>query len=125
MALLLFRNKKRFRRNNFTSNSRNLQGKQRHLRTKWEPSPASKKCHRCSRLNRGTTKSSKSCKYFFVVRFCPIILHIMLRDLLTQKCVHKIKVTDFGYPRACRFRKYQIENRSPELFLFLFVEMYR
>jgi hypothetical protein len=22
-------------------------------------------------------------------------------------------VTDFGYPRACRFRKYLIENRSP------------
>jgi hypothetical protein len=41
--------------------------------------------------------------------------HIMQRDLLTQKCVHKKKVTDFGYPRACRFRKYQIENRSPEL----------
>jgi hypothetical protein len=28
------------------------------------------------------------------------ILHIMLRDLLTQKCAHKIKLTDFGYPRA-------------------------
>jgi hypothetical protein len=25
------------------------------------------------------------------------------------------KVTEFGYPRARRFRKYQIENRSPEL----------
>jgi hypothetical protein len=31
--------------------------------------------------------------------------HIMLRDLLALKCV-----TDFGYPRACRFRIYQIEN---------------
>jgi hypothetical protein len=41
--------------------------------------------------------------------------HIMLRDLLTQKCVHKKKVTYFGYPRACRFRKHQIENRSPDL----------
>jgi hypothetical protein len=38
VALLLFRNQKRFRRNNFTSNSGNLQGKQRHLQTKWEPS---------------------------------------------------------------------------------------
>jgi hypothetical protein len=25
------------------------------------------------------------------------------------------KVTDFGYPRACRFRKHQILNRSPEV----------
>jgi hypothetical protein len=33
--------------------------------------------------------------------------HIMLRDLLTQKCVQKNLVTDFGYPRACRFRKHQ------------------
>jgi hypothetical protein len=37
--------------------------------------------------------------------------------LLTQKCVQKILVTDFGYPRACRFRKHQILNRSPELAL--------
>jgi hypothetical protein len=43
--------------------------------------------------------------------------HIMLRDLFTQKCVQKILVTDFGYPRACRFRKHQILNRSPELAL--------
>jgi hypothetical protein len=45
-------------------------------------------------------------------------LHIMLRDLLTQKCAQK-KVTDFGYPRAraCGFRKHQIENRFPELAL--------
>jgi hypothetical protein len=43
VALLLFRNKKRFRRNIFTSNSRNLQGKQRHLQTKWEPSDSFKK----------------------------------------------------------------------------------
>jgi hypothetical protein len=42
-------------------------------------------------------------------------VHIMLRDLLTQKCVQKILVTDFGCPRACRFRKHQILNRSPEL----------
>jgi hypothetical protein len=31
--------------------------------------------------------------------------HIMLRDLLTQKCLQKTTVTDFRYPRACRFRK--------------------
>jgi hypothetical protein len=30
------------------------------------------------------------------------------------------KVTDFGYPRACRFRKHQIENRSPFLNLITF-----
>jgi hypothetical protein len=29
----------------------------------------------------------------------------------------KKKVTDFGYPRACRFRKHQIENRFPKLTL--------
>jgi hypothetical protein len=37
-------------------------------------------------------------------------LHIMLRDLLTQKCAQIFWVTHFGYPRACRFRKYQIEK---------------
>jgi hypothetical protein len=41
--------------------------------------------------------------------------HIMLRDLLTQKSVNQQMVTIFGYPRACRFRKYQFENRSWEL----------
>jgi hypothetical protein len=45
----------------------------------------------------------------------PICLHIMLRDLLTQKSVNQRMVTIFGYPRACRFRKYQFENRSWEL----------
>jgi hypothetical protein len=35
-------------------------------------------------------------------------LHIMLRDLLTQKCVQNFLVSDFGYPRACRIRKLQI-----------------
>jgi hypothetical protein len=38
-----------------------------------------------------------------------------LRDLLTQKFMDKKTVTDFKYPRACRFRKYQIENKSLEL----------
>jgi hypothetical protein len=38
----------------------------------------------------------------------------MLRDLLTQKCAQKFLVSDFGYPRVCRFR---IENRFPELAL--------
>jgi hypothetical protein len=32
----------------------------------------------------------------------------MLRDLFTQIAWNT--VTDFRYPRACRFRKYQIEN---------------
>jgi hypothetical protein len=36
----------------------------------------------------------------------------MLRDLLTQKCVNKIKVTDFRYTRACRFRKTKQINQS-------------
>jgi hypothetical protein len=35
--------------------------------------------------------------------------------LVNPKVRGQKKVTDFGYPRACRFRKYQIENRSPEL----------
>jgi hypothetical protein len=34
--------------------------------------------------------------------------HIMLRDELTQKFSHFDKITVFGCPRACRFRKYQI-----------------
>jgi hypothetical protein len=41
--------------------------------------------------------------------------HIMLRDLLTQKSVNQKTVTDFRYPRAPRFQKYQIENRLWEL----------
>jgi hypothetical protein len=44
--------------------------------------------------------------------------HIMLRDFLTQKCEHKKsvvitleeKVTDFGYPRACRYSNVDSEN---------------
>jgi hypothetical protein len=44
-------------------------------------------------------------------------VHIMLRDLLTQKCSQTFLVTDFRYPRACRFRKYQNLNRSPGLSL--------
>jgi hypothetical protein len=35
----------------------------------------------------------------------------MLRD----PKVRAKKVTYFGYPRACRFRKPQIKNRSPDL----------
>jgi hypothetical protein len=34
----------------------------------------------------------------------------MLRDLVIKKCVYIKTVTDFRYPRACRFRKYQFEN---------------
>jgi hypothetical protein len=41
--------------------------------------------------------------------------HIMLRDELTQMTSQKKSVTDFRYPRACRIRKYQFENRSWEL----------
>jgi hypothetical protein len=36
----------------------------------------------------------------------------MLRDLLTQKCSQNKIGTDFGYPRACRLKKYQKFNRS-------------
>jgi hypothetical protein len=50
-----------------------------------------------------------------------VVVHIMLRDLTLVnpklKCVQKILVSDFGYPRACRFRKHQIENRFPALAL--------
>jgi hypothetical protein len=35
--------------------------------------------------------------------------------LVNPKVCAQKKVTDFGYPRACRFRKNQIENRFPEL----------
>jgi hypothetical protein len=35
--------------------------------------------------------------------------------LVNPKVRAQTKVTDLGYPRACRFRKYQIVNRSPEL----------
>jgi hypothetical protein len=37
--------------------------------------------------------------------------------LVNPKVRANKKVTDFGYPRACRFRKHQIENRSPDLHL--------
>jgi hypothetical protein len=37
--------------------------------------------------------------------------HIMLRDELTQMTSQKKSVTDFRYPRPCRIRKYQFENR--------------
>jgi hypothetical protein len=36
---------------------------------------------------------------------CAHALHIMLRDELTQKFSHFDKITVFGYPRACKFRK--------------------
>jgi hypothetical protein len=39
----------------------------------------------------------------------------MLMDLLTRAVRAQKKVSDFGYPRACRFRKHQIENMFPEL----------
>jgi hypothetical protein len=41
--------------------------------------------------------------------------NIMLRDELTQMTLQKKSITDFRYPRACRIRKYQFENRSWEL----------
>jgi hypothetical protein len=39
----------------------------------------------------------------------------MLRDLLTQKYLQKKPVTDFRYPRVCRFRKTKqaTQFRSP------------
>jgi hypothetical protein len=54
-------------------------------------------------------------KFCHLASFFQFACHIMLRDLLTQKCVQFFFVSDFGYPRACRFRKHQILNRSPEL----------
>jgi hypothetical protein len=44
--------------------------------------------------------------------------HIMLRDLLTQKCLQKFLVTNFGYPRACRFRKHQILKIGRRSYLY-------
>jgi hypothetical protein len=35
--------------------------------------------------------------------------------LVDPKVGYKKTVTGFRYPRACRFRKYQFENRSWEL----------
>jgi hypothetical protein len=35
--------------------------------------------------------------------------------IIVPKSARKKKVTDFGYPRACRIRKHQIQNMSPEL----------
>jgi hypothetical protein len=37
--------------------------------------------------------------------------------LVDPKVVNKKTVTGFRYPRACRIRKYQFENRSWEGFL--------
>jgi hypothetical protein len=50
------------------------------------------------------------------------VAHIMLRDFLTQKSMDLKTVTDFRYPRACRFRKDQIENRLWELPLPTFLK---
>jgi hypothetical protein len=47
------------------------------------------------------------CWTCFLHLFTPTI-HIMLWDELTQKFSHFDKITVFGCPRACRFRKYQI-----------------
>jgi hypothetical protein len=43
--------------------------------------------------------------------------------LVNPKVLAEKKVTDFGYPRACRFTKHQIENRSSELRLLTFFKM--
>jgi hypothetical protein len=40
--------------------------------------------------------------FFSEVNFESLTLHIMLRDLLTQKVHAQKKVTDFGYLRTCR-----------------------
>jgi hypothetical protein len=53
-----------------------------------------------------------------------IAQHIMLRDLLTQKWGQTFLITDFGYPRPCRFRKYQNLNRSPALVVPTFFKMW-
>jgi hypothetical protein len=44
-------------------------------------------------------------------------LHIMLRDLLTQKFVNKFLVTDFGYPRAEKLNR-QIDLGPPSTNFF-------
>jgi hypothetical protein len=47
----------------------------------------------------------------------PISVHAPhhAEGIVNPKVRAQEKVTDFGYPRACRFRKHQILNRSPEL----------
>jgi hypothetical protein len=57
-------------------------------------------------------------KYSFLQQLLKweLMTHIMLRDELTQLTSHSKTVTGFRYPRACRIRKYQFENRSNVIF---------
>jgi hypothetical protein len=48
---------------------------------------------------------------------CKIRVPHHAEGLANPKVLAQKKVTDFGYPRACRFRKYQNLNRSPGLLL--------
>jgi hypothetical protein len=60
--------------------------------------------------------SNQTKMFFHVVKLLCIAYQTHHAEgLVYPKVRAQKKVTDFGYPRACRFRKYQIENRSPEL----------
>jgi hypothetical protein len=52
-----------------------------------------------------------------------IRVHIMLRDELTQKFSHFDKITVFGYPRTCKFRKPHQTNQFWSLRLPTFFKM--
>jgi hypothetical protein len=62
----------------------------------------------------------------FLLKILPVLTrkpytkHIMLRDLLTQKYVQTFLVSDFGYPRACRFRIQKLKIGSRSLLYQLF-----
>jgi hypothetical protein len=45
---------------------------------------------------------------------CPALGAHHAEGLVDPKVVNKKTVTGFRYPRACRIRKYQFENRSWE-----------
>jgi hypothetical protein len=74
-----------------TNNKRGQKGKQKKIREKYKDQDDEERELRMQ-LNHNVRNYSEA-------------PHIMLRDLLTQKFVHKFLVTDFGYPRACGFRK--------------------
>jgi hypothetical protein len=48
--------------------------------------------------------------YLFKLPFSLVVLSHHAEGLVNPKVRAIKKVTEFGYPRACRFRKHQIEN---------------
>jgi hypothetical protein len=74
-----------------------------------DPGPPWKKsgAHVCKQVPQHDVISFEKFQRF-LSQLSELPFHIMLRDLLTQMSVNKKTVTAFGYPRACRFRKYEI-----------------